>query len=93
MHEVDYKQEESIKIRGDIYNQVIAANLTQDVSPVILNQSIKLCLVTFFVQLFVIMFFSYELWTFDNFQPFFVMQCALRLIAVLLLHQALYGKL
>ena len=90
---MDYLHGESIKINGDIYNQAIAANLTKEVSPVILTHCIKLCILTYFIQVLICLFFCYELLSFENFQPFYVMQSSLRIVATLLLHQSLYKKL
>ena len=83
--EVDYKQDEVVKIADDVYSLTIAANMTKNVSPVSLSFCMKQCFTVFVIQLCVSYYFMFDYLSLDRFQPFETKGSALRLVCSMLL--------
>lgn len=71
----------------------IAANLTKELPPVILNQCLKKTMICFLLQVFASFFFCYEYLHFSAFQPFDFMLTLMRFISTLLLHLQMQKKM
>lgn len=60
IEEFDFLLGEEVEIPSDVYNLTIAANMSKDCTPYELCFCIKQCVIVFFIQIMIAIF-----WTFD----------------------------
>lgn len=70
----------------------IAANFTKEVSNQEIFYGLRICGYCFVVQVSLFVFYMWDYMSLKDAQPFYLMATSLRLIAALLLHQAVFKK-
>ena len=85
--------QDKLLVVRDVYNLTIAANMTKRCTATELNYSLKFCFTVFIIQIGMAYGFIYEWFDLNDYEPFDLGNCFLRLLMALLMSKEISGEL